>query len=117
MSDFKYKDYTPEEGLIYNDAMVKIRKGMENGLSFSEAFSMVEVKDTELKHFIEDDALKVLIAEMHFEKAIPLPQVADALKVSLKTLNIAVTEMLEDIGTTAAGIYRQENPEGPIGHA
>jgi len=117
MADFKYKDYTQEEGLIYDDAMVKIRKGMENGLSFSEAFSMVDVQDPELRHFVEDDALKVLIAEMHFEKGVPLPQVADTLKVSLKTLNIAVTEMLEDIGTTAAGIYRQNNPVGPIGHA
>jgi len=117
MADFKYKDYTPEEGLIYDSAMIKIRKGMENGLSFSEAFSMVDVQDPEMKHFIEDDALKVLIAEKHFEKGIPLPQVADTLKVSLKRLNIAVNEMLEDIGTTAAGIYRQNNPDGPIGHA
>ncbi len=117
MADFKYKDYTPEEGRVYDDAMTKIRKGMENGLSFSEAFSMVDVEDPELKHFIEDDALKVLIAEMHFEKGVPLPQVADALKVSLKTLNIAVTEMLEDIGTTAAGIYRENNPDAPMGQA
>jgi hypothetical protein len=117
MADFKYKDYTPEEGMIYDDAMLKIRKGMENGLSFSEAFSMVDVQDHELKCFIEDDALKVLIAEMHFEKGVSLPQVADTLKISLKRLNMAVTEMLEDIGTTAAGIYRQNNPDGPIGHA
>ncbi len=117
MADFKYKDYSPEEGMIYDDAMLKIRKGMENGLSFSEAFSMVDVQDPELKHFIEDDALKVLIAEMHFEKGVPLPQVADTLKVPLKRLHIAITEMLEDIGTTAAGIYRQNNPDGPIGHA
>lgn len=117
MADFKYKDYTPEEGVIYDDAMIKIRKGMENGLSFSEAFGMVDVEDPELKHFIEDDALKVLIAEMHFEKGVPLPQVSDTLKVSLKTLNMAVKEMIEDIGTTAAGIYRANNPDGPIGNA
>lgn len=117
MADFRYKDYTPEEGMIYDDAMIKIRKGMENGLSFSEAFSMVDVQDPDLKSFIEDDAIKVLIAEMHFEKGIPLPKVAETLKVSLKRLNIAVTEMLEDIGTTAAAIYRQNNPDGPIGHA
>lgn len=117
MADFKYKDYTPEEGIIYDDAMIKIRKGIENGLSFSEALRMADVQDPELKHFIEDDALKVLIAEMHFEKGVPLPQVADTLKVSLKRLNIAVKEMLEDIGTTAAALYRQNNPDGPIGHA
>ena len=117
MADFKYKDYTPEEGVIYDEAMKKIRNGMENGLSFSEAFGMVDVQDPELKHFIEDDALKVLVAEMHFQKGLPLQQVADTLKISLKRLNTAITEMLEDIGTTAAAIYRQNNPDGPIGHA
>ncbi len=117
MADLKYKEYTQKEGMIYDDAMIKIRKGMENGLTFSEAFSMVDVQDPELKHFIEDDALKVLIAEMHFEKGVALPQVADTLKVSLKRLETAVREMLEDIGTTAAAIYRENNPDGPIGHA
>jgi len=117
MADFKYKDYTPEERLIYSEAIIKIRKGVENGLSFSEAFSMVDVQDPELKHFIEDDALKVLIAEIHFGKGIPLPQVADTLKISIKRLDIVIREMLEDVGTTAAAIYRQNNPDGPMGHA
>ncbi|MBF0505754.1 MAG: hypothetical protein HQL09_02860 [Nitrospirae bacterium] len=117
MGDFKYKDYTPEESRIYDEAMVKIREGMKNGLSFSEACSAINIQDPELKHFIEEDALKVMIAEMHYQKGIPLPQVSDTLKIPLKKINAANMEMLEDVGTTAAAIYRESNPDGPIGNA
>lgn len=117
MADFKYKDYTPEEDRIYEEALAKIRQAIENGLSLSEACSMVDIQDAGLKQFIEDDALKIIIAEMHYGKNMPLTQIADVLKVSLKRLNKANMEMLEDIGITAAGIYRQGNPDGPRGNA
>lgn len=117
MADIKYKQYTVEEGMIYDDAMMKIRKGIEGGLSFSEACSMPDVKDPELKRLIEDDALKIIIADMHYDKGIPLQQIADALKMTLKRLNMAAAEMLEDVGMTAARNYRQNNPEGPVGNA
>ncbi len=117
MGDFKYKDYTPEEGRIYDEAIKIIRTAIQDGSSLSEACDMAEVEDEGLKQFIEDDALKIAIAEMHYQKNIPMQQIADALKISLKRLNAANMEMLEDIGTTAAGLYRQNNPDGPIGNA
>ena len=117
MADFKYKDYTPEESRIYDESMLKIREGMKNGLNFSEACSAINIQDPELRHFIEEDALKVMIAEMHYQKGIPLTQVADTLKVPLKKIDAANIEMLEDVGTTAAAIYRESNPDGPVGNA
>jgi hypothetical protein len=116
MSDVKYKNYTLEEGLIYDDAMTKIKEGIKRGLSFSEACSIAGVQDAALKQFIEDDALKVIIAEMHYNNSVPLHQIADILKISIKILNAANMEMLEDVGTAAAEIYRQNNPDSPIGH-
>ncbi len=117
MSDLKYKEYTSEEGRIYDEAMVKIREGLKNGLSFNEACSVVDVEDTELKRFIEDDALKIMIAELHYSMGMTLKQVADALKVPLKAINAANAEMLEDVGITAAEIYRASNPGSPVGNA
>lgn len=117
MAEVKYKDYTVEESMIYDAAMTEIREGVRNGLSFREACSGIDVKDAGLKQFIEDDALKVIIAEMHYHNRIPLQQMADMLKLPLKSLNIANREMLEDVGVTAAEIYRQNNPDGLVGHA
>jgi len=117
MAEFKYKDYTPEESRIYDEALAKIRKAIENGLSLSEACSMVDVEDAGLKRFIEDDAVKVIIAEMHYGKSVPLTQIADILKVSLKRLNKANMEMLEEIGITAAEMIKQNKPHGHVGNA
>lgn len=117
MTDIKYKEYTEEENKIYDEAIAKIREALKNGLNFNEACSVVDVGDEELKRYIVDDALKVMIAEMHYAKGMALRQVADALKVPLKAIDIANMEMLEDVGITAAEIYRSSNPGSPVGNA
>jgi len=117
MDDIIYKEYTEEETRIYNEAMVKIRAGLNNGLSLKEACSAVDVADAELKKLISDDVLKIMIAEMHFGKGLTLEEVAKALKVSLKAINAAIMEMLEDAGIAAAEEYSKNNPDGPVGNA
>ncbi|MFA5352981.1 MAG: hypothetical protein WC291_02020 [Thermodesulfovibrionales bacterium] len=112
MSDVKYKEYSPEEDRIYNEAMAKIRQALSNGLSFDEACAAAEVKDEELRAFIVDDVLKVMIAEMHYQKGILLQDVAEQLKVPLRRINKAHSEMLEDAGITAAKEFLKENPGG-----
>lgn len=117
MGDFKYKEYTAEENKIYNAAMAKIMEGLKTGLSFNEACSVVNVEDKELKDFIEDDALKIMIADMHYAKGLSLPEVASVLKVSIETTNRANLEMLEDVGITSMEVYKQNNPDKPVGNA
>ncbi|HAK89443.1 MAG: hypothetical protein A2077_03810 [Nitrospirae bacterium GWC2_46_6] len=117
MSDnHEYKEYTPEESKIYNEAMTKIRDGMKNGLNFNEACGVVDM-DAGLKKFVVDDTLKVMIAEMHYAGGMPLPQIAEALKVPLKVIDAANMEMLEDVGITAAEVYRTSNSGSPMGTA
>lgn len=115
--EFKYKEYTPEEDKIYESAISKIKEAIKNGLNFNEACEVVNVGDPELKRFIVDDALKMMIAEMHYEKGMPLPVVADRLKVPLKAVNIANTEMLEDVGIAAAEMFKRSNVGEHIGNA
>jgi|SRR5208283_387579 len=117
MTDINYKEYSPEEGKIYDDSIAKIRGGLTNGLSFKEACSMVEVEDADLKKLIFDDALKIMIAEMHYSKGLLLSQISEKLKVPLKTIEIAKKEMMEDVEVTATEVYRRTNPNSPIGHA
>lgn len=117
LEDFKYKEYTPEEDMIYDETISKIREGLRNGLTFKEACSVINVEDIELKRFIVDDALKITIAEMHYTTGMPFQQVADSLRISLKVINMAHMEMLEDAGTTAYDEYRKSSSEGSIGNA
>lgn len=117
MADFKYKEYSPEENRIYDEAAARIREGLKNGLSFNEACSVVDVEDAELKQFVLDDMLKVMIAEMHYANGMPLAQVAEALSVPMKAINTANMEMLEDVGITAAEAYMNTNPDSSAGNA
>ncbi|MDI6800508.1 MAG: hypothetical protein QMD01_00415 [Thermodesulfovibrionales bacterium] len=112
--DVKYRSYTPEEDKLHEDAIAKIKNALSNGLSFAEACSVVDIQDEELKRFVADDALKIMIAEMHFAKGMALQQVSDALKVPIKLINIAKMEMLEDAGITAAEAYKRGNPDNPL---
>jgi len=117
MEDFQYKEYTEEESRIYNEAMDNIMAALQNGSSFDEACASVDIADGELKGFIVDDALKVLIADIHYAKNLPLQHVADTFKVSMDIINKANMEMMQDIEVATSKIYRNSQPGSHIGNA
>lgn len=117
MDEFEYKKYTLEEKKIYNEALPKIIEGLKKGLKFNEACAITNVEDKDLKEFIIDDALKVMIAELHYAKRFSLQEVADRLDVPIETINKANREMLEDVKRTARAIFKMENPDTTIGDA
>jgi hypothetical protein len=117
MGNVKYKQYSPEEDRIYSESIAKIREGMKNGLTFDKVCDTLKVEDEELKSFILDDALKIMIAEMHYGKGISLDEVARALNIPMNRVSVASLEMLEDAGVAAAELNRNSSPNGPAGNA
>ena len=117
MNDFAYKEYTEEETKIYHEALDKIMEGLEQGLTFPESCKAAIVEDERLRGFIIDDALKIMIADIHYKRGLSLEHVADALQVSIDTITKANAEMLEDVEISSAGMYRMNNPSGPVGTA
>ncbi|MEW6066900.1 MAG: hypothetical protein AB1610_01180 [Nitrospirota bacterium] len=114
MENVTYKEYSEEENRIYNEAITKILEGLKNGLNFSDACNMADVKEKGLKGFIEDDVLKIVIAEMHYVQGSSLKEIADKLSISVGDLNKANSEMLEDISMMTTNIF---NPNIQIGNA
>ncbi len=117
MEEFRYKQYTEEESAVYNQTMKTILEGLEGGLSFRAACDAAVVNDAQLRTFIEDDALKIVIADMHYTKGVPLEDIAVHLNVPLDVLNKANAEMLEDVAISSAEAYRAHHPNGPVGSA
>ena len=117
MADVKYKEYSPEEDRIYTEAITKIREDVKNGLAFDKACDSINVENEELRSFILDDALKIMIAELHYGKGVTLEEVSRTLNVPMGRVSVASLEMLEDAGITAAEKYRKEAPTGPAGNA
>ncbi|MCS7163767.1 MAG: hypothetical protein NZ845_02050 [Thermodesulfovibrio sp.] len=98
--NFVFREYSEEESAIYEKAMKEIIQNIKNGMSFQDAVDSVEVKDNELKSFIEDDALKILIAELCYVSKIPFEELANMLKIPLEKIRKANFEMLEDVALT-----------------
>ena len=117
MEEFRYKEYTEEESHIYQETMKKIMEGLKSGLSFHEACGAADVADERLRFFIQDDALKILIADMHYTKGIPLELIAEELNVQIDMLSRADAEMLQDIELTSMEVFRAQNPGNPAGTA
>lgn len=89
--------FLTETDIAYEKAVSRIREGLEKGLDFDSACAMIEAGDEKLKKHIIDDMLKVLIAEEHYNKNMPLDKLSDLLKVSVDRLEAAKREMLEDV--------------------
>jgi hypothetical protein len=117
MEEFEYKVYTEEETRIYNAAIPKILQGIKDGLPFCDACNLVQIDDKTLKQFVEDDALKIVLAELHYSQKLSLEEISAMLSVSLDVITQANDEMLEDIGITASEVFRKQDTDGPYGNA
>ncbi len=89
--------FESEADRAYRESFAQIRKGLEEGLGFDDACAAVEIKDEDLRKQIITDMLKVIIAEEHFAKKIPLEELAGRLKVQPEVLETAKLSMFEDI--------------------
>jgi len=63
-----------------------IRSAVEKGRSFHEACSLLDIPDVDMRESVVNDALKLLIAEMHYGNGMPLKQLALKLRLSLSRL-------------------------------
>jgi hypothetical protein len=93
--------FVTETAKAYKEGEDKIREGLAKGLDFDTACAAVEVADEGLRKSIIDDMLKVLIAEEHFGKNIPLNELAKKLGVAVERLETAKAGMIEDVKETS----------------
>lgn len=109
---FVYKEYSEEESKIYNSALREILANIKSGMTFDEAVERVKVEDSELKALIEDDALKVLIAELCYVSKIPFEELAKMLSLPIERIRKANFEMLEDIHITLDKAFNNSKRRG-----
>ena len=108
MPEFHFKEFTPEEGKIYEDGLAKFREAIDGGKTLRQAYESFAIADKELQAMIQVDFLKILIAERHFSQQQPLEEVAKALGVPLDLVNDTYKRMLQEAGVTAANEFGRE---------
>lgn len=111
MKEIKYREYNEEEKKIYNESIQKILASLKNGSTFKDACKDVEIIDPSLKSFIHYDAIKIMIAELHYKDRLPLDEVSKRLDIPLDILTVALQEMLEEIAFSLSRSFREGNPD------
>jgi hypothetical protein len=108
MPEFSFKEFTPEEGRIYEEAVNRFREAIAAGKTLRQAYESYAISDKELETIIQADFLKIMIAELHFGKGQSLEEVAKALSVSNELIQDTKKRMLQEAGVTAANQFGQE---------
>ena len=108
MPEFSFKEFTPDESRIYEEAVNSYRQAIASGKSLPQAYESHAVEDPGLRSLIQADFLKIMIAERHFEQRQSLEEVARALAVSVDLIRETHARMLQEVGVTAAGKFGVE---------
>jgi hypothetical protein len=108
MPEFSFKEFTPEEGRIYEEAIARYRESVAAGNKLKQAYESYSISDQELRALIQADFLKILIAERHFSQNQPLEKIARDLDISPEIVMDAHARMLQEAGVTAANQFGEE---------
>ncbi len=108
MPEFSFKEFTPEESRIYDEAIAKYRDAVAAGNKLKQAYESYSISDQELRALIQADFLKIVIAERHFSHNQPLEKIARDLDVSLEIVMDTHARMLQEVGVTAANQFGEE---------
>jgi len=108
MPEFAFKEFTPEESRIYDEAMAAYRGAIEAGKKLRPAYESYTIQDAELRSLIQADFLKILIAERHFARNEGLEKIAQDLDVASNVIRETHARMLQEVGITAANQFGQE---------
>lgn len=109
MPEFQFKQFTPEESKIYEDAVNRFRDAIASGKTLRQAFEGYTIVDQELRSLIQADFLKIMIAERHFAHNQPLEEVSKALDVPLTLVTDTYKRMLQEVGVSAANQFGEEH--------
>jgi hypothetical protein len=109
MPEFQFKEFTPEEGEIYEEAVNAFREAIAAGKTLRQAYESYPITDKELASLIHADFLKIMIAERHFAGQQSLEVVAEELDVSLELVKGTHMRMLQEVGVTAANQFGRED--------
>ena len=107
MTEFTFKEFTPEEDRIYTEAVTKFREAVAAGKTLKQAYESHPVADKELEKLIQADFLKIMIAERHFSGKDPLDKIAKDLGIPAELVKDIYGRMLQEVGVTAANQYAE----------
>ncbi len=87
---------------IYEQAIRQLRLEVARGRTYNQACRSISALENSIKEVVENDFLKIMIAEKHFGDGNGIDDIALFLDVPYETVENAKDEMLEEVGEELA---------------
>jgi hypothetical protein len=92
-----YKVFSEDEEKIYDREIYILMEKIKEGMHIDEACKEINAEDPEMRQIIEDDILKILIANLHYQQGMSLEDVAKQLDIAFQRVKDTQKIMLEDV--------------------
>jgi hypothetical protein len=101
--------WTPERHRMYEQAISKLRLRISEGQTYFQAVDTLADLDLEVRTFIEEDFLKILIAEEHFGADVPIEDMALFLGLPLKRIETCRDSLIQEMNVHDASHFEIDN--------
>lgn len=101
-----------EEERLYDEAMESMQQTIAGGGTYEQACEAISIEDSELRAIVQEDFLRIMIANFHFGQKESLKDLAIRLSVSEERLQKLIPGILHDIGMDAAEKNRESGGTG-----
>ncbi len=112
----EYKEFTKEEEEIYDREMHELLRLVKDGATIPDACEKIKTSNPEMVQILKDDLLKIMIAELHYGKKMPLSDIARLLDVEIGEIMQANEIMIEDVMHTVKETHLKEFPGSDLTH-
>lgn len=92
-----YKVFSEDEEKVYDREICILMEKIKEGMHIDKACKEINADDPEMRQIIEDDILKILIANLHYQQGMSLEDVARQLDIALQRVKDTQKIMLEDV--------------------
>lgn len=112
----EYKEFSKEEEELYDREMNELLRLVKEGATIPDACRKIKTENPEMIQILKDDLLKIMIAELHYGKKMPLNELARKLDVKMSEIMRANEIMIEDVMHTVKETHLKNFPGSDLTH-
>ncbi|MBI5559559.1 MAG: hypothetical protein HY885_18205 [Deltaproteobacteria bacterium] len=98
-----------DDEILYEQAVMRMRKEIAKGKTFAQACEILQGIEEHLRPLIQDDFLKIIIAEQHFGQGRGIDDVALFLDLPYETVEASRAKIMSEFDEMFSGHLANHN--------
>ena len=98
-----------DDEILYEQAVQKMRKEIAKGKTFAQACEILQGIEENIRPLIQDDFLKIIIAEQHFGQGRGIDDVALFLDLPYETVEASKEKIISEFDELFSGHLSHQN--------